>query len=303
MPRRYALLDVFANTPLEGNPLAVVLDAEGLSAEQMQVIAAEFNLSETVFVLPATKPAHTAQVRIFTPGKELPFAGHPTVGVAALLAMEKWGDDSDNAKAVIMLEEKIGSVRVGVTLSGRTGFAEFDLPQLPKECGPASEREDIAAALGLSRNQIGFENHLPSVFSAGVPFQCVPVADLATLRKISVNRAVWKDAFHDGNSPDAFVYTREGVGKSANFHARMFAPTMGIDEDPATGSAVAAFAGVIAKFDKPLPGTHQFEIEQGFEMGRPSRIFLEIDVAQDQIKSAQIGGDAVLLARGELYLD
>lgn len=303
MSRRYAILDVFASTPLEGNPLAVVLDADGLSTEAMQRIAAEFNLSETLFVHSATKPAHTAAVRIFTPQRELPFAGHPTVGCAALLAMEKWGEEADNAKAVIMLEEEIGSVRAGVNLKGRVGYAEFDLPRLPEEKTAVAEREDIAAALGLSRTDIGFENHQPSVFSAGVPFCFVPVADLSALRKIAINRAVWEDVFSETTACDSFVYTREVVGRSADFHARMFAPAMGIAEDPATGAAVAAFAGAIKKFDKPLAGTHQYEIEQGFEMGRPSRLFLELDVLKDQIEAARIGGNAVLLARGDLYLD
>lgn len=303
MSRRYAILDVFANTALKGNPLAVVLDSEGLSDEAMQRLAAEFNLSETIFVMPPTKPAHTASVRIFTPQCELPFAGHPTIGCAALLAMEQWGEEADNAKAVIMLEEKIGSVRAGVTLTGRIGYAEFDVPTLPEEKASPGEREDLAAALGLSRHEIGFENHQPSVFVAGVPFCYVPVADLAAIRKAACNRQVWADVFTQETAPSVFVYTRDVVTRSAHFHARLFAPAMGIDEDPATGSAVAAFAGVINAFDKPLSGTHRYEIEQGFEMGRPSRIVLEMDVARDQIEAARIGGEAVLIARGELYLD
>src|SRR5688572_4030509 len=136
MPRRYAILDVFTATPLEGNPLAVVLDSKGLTGESMQSIAAEFNLSETVFVLPAANSVHTAAVRIFTPKRELPFAGHPTVGTAVLLASERPG--AGLGDVIIILEEEVGAVRCGITLHGSHGHAWFDAPRLPQSAGDAS---------------------------------------------------------------------------------------------------------------------------------------------------------------------
>ena len=302
MPRRYAILDVFTDQLLEGNPLAVVLDAEGLNDEQMQSIAREFNLSETTFVLPPNNPAHSASVRFFTPAHELPFAGHPTVGTAVLLARERWGESAQDLTAMVLLEEKVGSIRVGVNLSKTDGYAEFNLPVLPSEVGQPGERDTIAAALGLARREVGFENHVPSVFDAGNSFTFVPVADLTSLRKASPQRAHWSNAFAASRG-HAYVYTREAVGHDADFQARMFAPTMGIEEDPATGSAVAGFAGVIHKFDAPLAGKHDFLIEQGFEMQRPSYLYLQVEVGGKSLTDASIGGRAVIVARGELYID
>ncbi len=143
--RRYQVFDVFTDTPLAGNPLAVVLDAEGLDIEAMQKIAREFNLSETVFVTPAENPAHTARARIFTPAVELPFAGHPTVGTAICLARQRFGRSGEQ-DAVIVLEEGVGPVRCGVKLSEGSAFAEFDCPRLPTRAGQAAEKADIAAS-------------------------------------------------------------------------------------------------------------------------------------------------------------
>ncbi|MBO0343650.1 PhzF family phenazine biosynthesis protein [Roseibium limicola] len=303
MGRRYAILDVFTNKKLTGNPLAVVLDAEGLSDEQMQAITREFNLSETVFVLPTDNPGHSANIRIFTPGRELPFAGHPTVGTAILLAMERFGEITGEQDSMVVLKEKIGAVRCGVVLKeNAAGFAEFDLPQLPRPAGPAENRDTIAAALGLEPTDIGFENHAPSCYEAGVPFVFVPVRDLDALSRAKPNMTQWKKAFREATSEDAFVYCRETRVHDSGFHARMFAPTMGIPEDPATGSAVGAFAGAIHYFDDLPNGTHFIRIEQGYVMGRPSLIDLEIDIEARKMHAVRIGGQATVVARGELYI-
>jgi trans-2,3-dihydro-3-hydroxyanthranilate isomerase len=296
---RYAILDVFTDTPLAGNPLAVVPDAAGLDEARMQAIAAEFNLSETVFCFPAENPIHTAAVRIFTPRKELPFAGHPTVGTAVYLATERLRNGGGLAESVVILEEKVGPVRCGVFLKAGGGHAIFDLPRLPVAFPAEFDRETIAAALGLVPAEIGFENHEPSAFTGGVPYAFVPVRDLAAIGKAAAQPAAWATAF-SGDASAAFLYTRSTVGVGRQFHARCFAPTFGIAEDPATGSAVAAFAGVIHRFDAHPAGTHRFAIEQGFEMGRPSLIALEVDVEGSEIASARIGGDAVVVAEGTL---
>jgi len=299
MSRRYAVLDVFSNRPLAGNQLAVVLDSDGLDRDAMQAIAREFNLSETVFVRPAAAPMHSAAIRIFTPARELPFAGHPTVGAAVLLGLDRAASGNGDGPMVLVLEEEVGPVRCGVTpASDRQGHAIFDLPKLPAETGPAPDRDALAAALGLIPGEIGFENHLPSIFDAGLPFVFVPVRDLDVAGKARVNAAAWQDAF--GERGAAYVYCREASERDHQFHARMFAPALGIEEDPATGGAVAALAGVIARFDQPPGGTHRYVIEQGFEMGRPSLIKLEIDMDGGMVVEGRIGGDAVVVARGTL---
>ena len=298
MSRRYAVLDVFADRPLAGNPLAVVLDSGGLDDARMQAVASEFNLSETVFVHPPENRVHAAAIRIFTPGQELPFAGHPTVGTAALLALEAAGDQPDRRETMLVLEERVGPVRCGVSLKGAvTAQVRFDLPRLPEEAGHAPSRDAIAAALGLTLSEIGFENHQPSVASAGVPFTFVPLRNLDVIARARASMAVWSAAFPDQG---AYLYCRETTAAGRHFHARMFGASIGIVEDPATGVAVAALGDVIRRFDGPPGGSHRYVVEQGFEMGRPSLVTLELDMDGGTIVGARIGGDAVVVARGTL---
>ncbi|WP_075217132.1 PhzF family phenazine biosynthesis protein [Mongoliimonas terrestris] len=302
MARRYAILDVFTNRALAGNPLAVVLDCEGLDTDAMQAIAREFNLSETVFVLPPPRPGLTAKVRIFTPGVELPFAGHPTVGTAVLLAAERMGEISRTTEAMVVLEENIGIVRCGVVLSpGKVGRAMFDVPKLPEEHPFRGDVGLAASALGLNRQDIGFENHVPTVFSVGNPFVFVPIRDRASLDDIRLEPRHWLGGF-GGEGVNVFTYTRECVHQDGDFHARMFAPDLGIGEDPATGSAAACFAGVLMRFDGAPDGEKTVVIEQGYAMGRPSRIELELVVEKGRLHGGRISGEAVLVARGELLI-
>jgi trans-2,3-dihydro-3-hydroxyanthranilate isomerase len=295
--RAYHVLDVFTDKPLSGNPLAVVHDSAGLDGEAMQTIAREFNLSETVFILPPENPAHTAMVRIFTPSSELPFAGHPTVGTSIILARLSWGaPDKGERDGIVVLEEKIGTVRVGVVLKNSHAFAEFDIPQKPKALDTQIDTEMAAAALGLVPSEMGFENHKPSRWSAGVDFDFVPVRNLEVLKRCRADRRIFDKAFASGS---AYLYTREAISNENDFHARMFAPGVGIDEDPATGSAVAALAGVLMHFDQPPGGTHRYRIEQGHIMGRPSLVELELDV-QGDLHAVRIGGSAVVVAEGTL---
>ncbi|ADZ69818.1 PhzF family phenazine biosynthesis protein [Polymorphum gilvum] len=303
MGRRYAVLDVFTSQPLAGNPLAVVLDAEGLDDGRMQAIAREFNLSETVFVLPAENPAHSACVRIFTPAAELPFAGHPTVGTAVLLATERFGQVDGEQDAMVVLEEIIGAVRCGVVLrENAAGFAEFDVPRLPRSIEPVADSDAIAAALGLEPSEIGFENHVPTSWEVGVPFHYVPVRDLEVIARAAPVPALWARAFGQGSHRHAYVYCRETRARDSAFHARMFAPDMGLVEDPATGAAAASFAGPVHRFDALPNGTHFLRLEQGFEMGRPSLIDLGIDVEGGALHAVRIGGQATVVARGELFV-
>ena len=299
--RNYLIYDVFTADRLTGNPLAVVLDCEGLDLDAMQRIAREFNLSESVFVLPPENPRHRARIRIFTPDYEMPFAGHPTVGSAVALTELQEG----NGDAIFVLEENIGPVRCAVSRSRDATFAEFDLAKLPEQLKLTAEPEAIGAALGLGPHEIGFENHRVAFFSAGVPYVTIPVANLAAAAKARLNNEMWAQLAPKKSEwafASPYVYCRETVHKESAFHVRMIVPGNPSYEDPATGSAAAAFAGAIMHFDRPGDGMTRCWIEQGLEMGRPSRIRLELDVEGGKLASARIGGQAVKVAEGKLFV-
>lgn len=300
--RFYEVFDVFAEKALAGNPLAVVHDCEGLNDARMQAIAREFNLSETVFIFPPSNPAHEAAVRIFTPDYELPFAGHPTVGAAVSLARRR--NTGDEADRLVALEEKVGIVRCGVILGDNSAFAEFDLPRLPEKLDIRIEKEEAAAAIGLGTHEIGFENHVPGIWSAGTPYLLVPVHNLIAAAKVSIDPVYVTESLQhvDGRPLPIYVYCRETILFNSNYHARMFVTGANVYEDPATGSAAAAFAGMIQQNDKPMDGSSQWWIEQGMEMGRPSLIRLELDVNGQKLTGARIGGTAVKIAEGRLFI-
>jgi trans-2,3-dihydro-3-hydroxyanthranilate isomerase len=302
MARRFHTLDVFTGTPLAGNPLAVVHDSGGLDTAGMQAIAREFNLSETVFVLPPDDPVNTAKLRIFTPSGELPFAGHPTVGAAVMIATLRAPEMMQGQGIVVALEEKIGLVRAEVRQqAGKAARAVFDLPKLPAQVDtPSRDAGRIAEALGLSANDIGCPGHAPANFSAGVAFTTVPIASLDALaRARSADTPEFRDAFGGTPTPWCYLYAKAG---QSSWRSRMFAPPAGIPEDPATGGAAAAFAGTIMTFERPVDGRHQHIIAQGVEMGRPSEIVLTLEVEGGRLASASIGGEAVVVSEGTLRL-
>jgi trans-2,3-dihydro-3-hydroxyanthranilate isomerase len=292
MRRNFVTLDVFTDRRFAGNPLAVVLDPDGLDTAAMQAIAREFNHPETVFVFPPAERAHRARVRIFTPARELPFAGHPTVGTAVLLGLR----DGAAAGREIVLEEGIGAVRCVLEAgAGDAGRVRFALPQLPAEVGAAPDNATIAAALGIAAAEIGFEGFQPSRWSAGNPFTFVPLAGLAVMARCNPDRPDFGAAFGAGG---AYLFCRETVEPGHAFHARMFAPAMGVREDPATGSAAAAFVGVLGPHVGD--GAHTLAIEQGYEMGRPSLIQLAMTMQAGKLVSAAIAGDAVIVTEGTI---
>ncbi|MBB6178704.1 trans-2,3-dihydro-3-hydroxyanthranilate isomerase [Rhizobium flavum] len=304
MARRYGIYDVFTDQVLAGNPLAIIFDGDDLDDETMQAVAREMNLSETVFVQRATNAAHAASLRIFTPARELPFAGHPTVGTAVALAELQRGHEGD-IDMVCVLEEKVGPVRCAVRLREHAAsFAEFDLPRAPTKVDLPLDMQGLADALSLQVGAIGFENHRASIWSAGVPFIMIPVHGRTEVDSLEFDPGLWEKVapFADGGLAAAYVYCRGGTHHHAKFHARMFSPDMGITEDPATGSAVAALAGAVHHFDALPDGHHPLLVEQGVQMGRPSYIHLHIDVKEGRIARARIGGEAVRLARGTLEL-
>ena len=300
MGRRFATLDVFTRRPLAGNPLAVVLDGEGLSADRMQAITREFNLSETVFVLPPEESRHRARLRIFTPARELPFAGHPTVGTAVLLALED-GGGKPGAMA-FGLEESVGTVACAVEVADTGGgYARFRVPRLPSVWGEGKDAVEAAWALGLDPLDIGFERHRPSRHSAGIAFDFVPVASLEALGRIRPSAEAFARVFGDSDHPAIYAYARV-PGVAQGYRARMLAPGLGIAEDPATGAAAAAFAGALMQFEPLGTGEHAIAVEQGVEMGRASEIALQLVIREGALNSIEIGGGAVVVARGELFL-
>ena len=297
----YHVVDVFTDTRFCGNPLGVVLDADALDTARMQAIAREFNLSETVFVLKPEHASHTARVRIFTPAAELPFAGHPTVGAGALLAELRAPASGGSGDALVVLEEGIGIVRVGVRLRpGAPPYAEFGAPRLPEESGTLPPTDRLAAALSLIPAEIGFENHRPTRYAAGNSWAFVPVASLEAIAKARVAAQHWDTVLHGQGLSGAFLYCRQTVHTGSAFHARCFAPDFGIAEDPATGSAAVALAGVVHRFDELPDGVHKRLIEQGYEMGRPSTIALAMEVVHGKLAAVRIGGHAVQVAEGRI---
>jgi trans-2,3-dihydro-3-hydroxyanthranilate isomerase len=303
MAYAFHTLDVFTDTRFAGNPLAVVLDAGALSAAQMLTIAREFNLSETVFVSAPENIAHSAKIRLFTPATELPFAGHPTVGTAILMTLLKDQFASGEGDALVVLEQELGNVRVGVKLRpGHAPYAEFDAPKLPEVAGTLPGVERLAACIGLLPSEIGFENHYPVRSSAGNGFALIPVATREALGKAEVNLSQWQPAFADCNIIGAFLYSRECVHNTSAFHARMFAPLHGMSEDPATGSAAICLAAALMAFDTPPDGIHRRIIEQGFTMGRPSFMTLTLVVRNNRLETVRLGGHAVAITRGTLTI-
>lgn len=290
----FETLDVFTDRKFAGNPLAVVTDARGLSDQQMQTITREFNLAESTFVLPPEDKANTARVRIFTPGYEMPFAGHPTVGTAIAIARAR------GLKGEIRLELNSGVFPVTVDVSADRAFAEFKNPNLPKETGAPPAPEKLAAALSLPVEAIDIGAHKPRRCGAGVDFLYVKTS-LDHVRRAKVDSAAWA-ALGIEEIVGVYLYADGGEAADATFHARMFAPDAGVFEDPATGSAAAGLPAHIVRSRTIAEGLHRWVIEQGFEMGRPSRINASVEIAGGAVASVRIGGNAVFVQKGQLFV-
>jgi len=290
----FETLDVFTDRKFTGNQLAVMMDARWLSDDDMQTITREFNLSETTFVLPPEDARHTARVRIFTLGYEMPFAGHPTVGTAIAIARAR------NLSGEIKLELNTGVFPVRIDLEGAAAFAEFQNPNLPIETGARPSASALEAALGLPAGAIDRDRHKPRRVSAGAEY-VYACASLDAVRSAHLNTAAFEALGFD-KTVGVFLYAEGGEAPDANYHARMFAPTAGIPEDPATGSAAAALPGQIALSADLSDGEHRWVIEQGFEIGRPSRISARVETAGGAVQSVRIGGHAVPVQTGQLFV-
>lgn len=291
MRYRFLTCDVFTDRRFGGNPLAVLPEAEGLGTAQMQAIAAEFGYSETTFVLPPEKPGHLARVRIFTPERELPFAGHPTVGTALALA---WLGRAPEDGEVVLGE---GAGPVPVRLRGGA-WAEFAAPAAAWR-GPPVPAEGVAQALGLGTGEVKAEAGLPCLASCGVTFLLVELTSLAALARARLVGGV-EPPEAEGNG--VFLFTRAVADARTDLRARMFAPTLGVPEDPATGSAAAALAGCLGA-EGTGEGWRCWRIVQGVEMGRPSLIEASARRQDGRVVEVRVAGGAVRVAEGTIEVD
>ena len=296
MKLNYLLLDVFTRERLKGNQLAVVCKADGLLDGEMQAIAREFNLSETVFILKPHVERNTAAVRIFTPEVELPFAGHPTVGASVVLGLQ-------NKVTAVRIEEKIGLITALFEKTDkRSGEARFALPRLPTRIAALEDRAAIALALGIERDEIGCGVYHPAVYSAGVDFHLVPVRDASVLARVALNMGQWAHTFPHGHH-SVYIFTETPNEADNDLAARMFSPGMGLAEDPGTGAAAAALIGLLSEHADIGTGQVDYVLRQGHEMGRPCRITIQLRKDNDVLIHGGIGGHAVIVGEGVLDLE
>jgi trans-2,3-dihydro-3-hydroxyanthranilate isomerase len=302
MNARYLTADVFTDRRFGGNQLAVFPDAREIAPELMSRIAREFNYSETTFVLPPDDPSHTAKVRIFTPGGELRFAGHPTIGTAHVLAslgvVPLTGDETR-----IVLEEGVGPVPVSIRArAGRPEFAQLTAAMLP-EVGPKPPgRETLAAMLSLGAGDLLDGDMHPEAVSCGTPFLFVPLRDRGAVARARVKLDFMEAALDHYLTNKVMVFAMDAEQPGHHVRARMFAPAIGVPEDPATGSACVALGGYLAARDQRRDGTLRWIVEQGFEMGRPSILEVEADKANGKTTAARVGGRTVLVCDGTMTM-
>jgi trans-2,3-dihydro-3-hydroxyanthranilate isomerase len=299
--RRYRTVDVFTRKMFGGNPLAVVLDSDGLDDAQMQAIAKEFGYSETSFVRRPLNPQHTAEVRIFTPKAEVPFAGHPNVGTAYVLASLD-GTPADQTEFIF--EEKAGLVRVGlIRIDGVVGAAQLTAPQ-PLTLGSVFGHSAVAECLGVSPADIEVARHQPLIASVGLPFLVAELRSRDALRRARANPAAFEKLLPAEGADAIYIYTREIADRdgAVSFTARMFAPSDGLPEDPATGSATGATAALISTLSTGNDGTSKFTFAQGVDMGRPSLLEAEVDIAQGVTRAVRVGGACVSVMSGVIAI-
>lgn len=286
----FHIYDVFTDTPFTGNPLAIVEGADGLTTAQMQTIARQFNLSETIFVQTPDDPSHTAKVRIFFPTAEIPFAGHPTIGCALHLA---------KGAALVTLEEVAGLVPVTITDgTGSAKLAEFTAPKLPSPWTAPQDPDLLAAAIGLTPADLG--PHAPGHFEGGPAFLYAQLSDTDALARARIIEPAFTQLVDaTGGKGAIYLYANAPSG----LRARMFHPHAGIAEDPATGSATALLAGQLhANGALPATGTTPIQIAQGVEMGRPSALRLTIDTDGGTVTAIRVAGQAVQVASGQIRI-
>jgi trans-2,3-dihydro-3-hydroxyanthranilate isomerase len=302
MKLRFLTTDVFTSRPFTGNQLAVIPDARGIPEELLLPITREFNYSETTFVYPPENPAHTRRVRIFTPGGEVPFAGHPTIGAAVVLAL--LGEiPLTGEETRIVLEEKVGPVPVTIRARGGVAAAaQLTVAKLPEVGPPPPARTTLAEILSLEPAQLLGGPNGPQAVSCGLPFLIVPVKDRAAVAAAHVRMELWESTLKRYWAPDIMVVARDPELEHSDLRARVFVPGLSVPEDPATGSCAAALAGYLAAREAAPSGTFRWVMEQGFEMGRPSILELEADKRDGAIAAVRVAGEAVLVSEGAMEI-
>jgi len=301
MRLQFQTVDVFTGTQFLGNPLAVVLNAEGLSAGQMQAIAAEFNLAETTFILPPQDPAHTAQVRIFNPRSEMPFAGHPNVGTAFVLARAGTTYGRPVGADRLLFEEKAGLVPVEILREGATVVgARLASPQ-PLAIGETISGELVAAACGLGPDDIETANHPPIIASCGAAFILAELTSRTALLQAHPRSDVFLHQVAKHPAVSIMIYTQVHEG-DIDIRARMFAPHLNIPEDPATGSANVALIGLLASLRPEADLTLTKTVAQGVEMGRPSILQVEAVKQAGTVTATSVGGRCIQVMAGTIEL-
>jgi len=298
---KFFTCDVFTDHRFGGNPLAVLPHAAGLSSRQMQQIAREFNYSETTFVLPPEKGG-TRRVRIFTPAREVPFAGHPNIGTAFVLASAQELGEIETAVNIVF-EEEAGRVPITVSATADRSFrCELVAPQ-PLSLEQSASPELVASALTLGLDDISREIHSPRVAGVGLPFLIVELCSLDALARARCNMGAIEQISASGIVPDILLYVRVSDGRDQEIRARMFAPLDGVPEDPATGSANCALAALLSHCDRSENGDFNWRITQGVEMGRPSILYASTRKREGKVTETRIAGDSVLVSEGTIRVD
>jgi trans-2,3-dihydro-3-hydroxyanthranilate isomerase len=296
----FITVDVFTDRRFGGNPLAVVLNGRELTTEQMQCIAAEFNLAETTFVLPPKDPAHAAEVRIFTPRAELPFAGHPNIGTAFVLARPS-SANGGVVREPIVFEERVGRVRLDLIRDGTSVVgARLAAPQSLVR-GEDIALDVVAAACSIGVSDIETANHPPCIASCGIPFALAELKTRSSLAAAQPRSEVFSEHLRADRVTGVLLYAFDKEG-GVDVQARMFAPLYGVPEDPATGSANVALAGFLASLRSETDLTLQLRIAQGVDMGRPSLLEAMAEKRNNRITGMWIGGRCVTMMRGSLSL-
>jgi trans-2,3-dihydro-3-hydroxyanthranilate isomerase len=299
MKYRYYICDVFTDTRFEGNQLAVLPDAAGLSEKQMQEIAREFNFSESSFVFPA-EADNTRKVRIYTPTTEVPFAGHPNIGSAFVLASIGELAEFDDTTEIVF-EEQTGLVSISLRKADPgTFWCELKAPQ-EMSLATVISVELIASALSLPQSEIVTVTHQPRVVSVGLPFVLVELRDRSSLRRAKANLDGFQKIAEQGIAADILIYIH--ADDEFDIRARMFAPFDGVPEDPATGSANCALAGLLTHHNDASSGKFEWRIAQGIEMGRPSLLQARTEKKDGKLVSVWIGGTCVMVSEGLIYID
>ncbi len=292
----FLTLDVFTDHTFGGNPLGVFPEATRLPSDLMQRVAREMNLSETVFLGPP-ESGGDARVRIFTPGKEVPFAGHPTVGSAIYVASTLEHSPADGTRTVV-LEENVGHVPVDVRFrDGDPVSARFTTAVLPEHRPSPVPDADLARLVGLEASDL-HPALRPEMVSCGLPFYVVPIASLGAIRRAVLDTPLWQRLVAPLWADHVYLICPEAEGPGVDLHVRMFAPAVGVPEDPATGSAAAALGGYLSRMDACEAGSLHWTLEQGLEIGRPSLLHVEADRSGGATAAVRVGGSAVFVSRG-----